>query len=246
MESSKENKLGISIKSVYILKQILSLLDVKKKLKLISYNKNLQNKLKIDQMYFEKISGKKIIGEKDGKGKEYRDNKLVFQGFYLNRKRNGLGKEYYPNGNIKFVGEFSNNNKIKGIEYDYEENILLKFEKDGKGKEYYFNGKTKFEGEFKNGNKWNGIGFNINGKKEFELKNGEGKIKEYNYKGNEIEFEGEYVKGKRWNGKGKEYSYYSQLSFEGEYIKGKRSGIIKEYYYNGKLKFEGKILNEEK
>ena len=55
MKSSKENKLGISIKSVYILKQILSLLDVKKKLKLINYNKNLQNKLKIDQVYFEKL-----------------------------------------------------------------------------------------------------------------------------------------------------------------------------------------------
>ena len=63
-----------------------------------------------------KISGKEIIGDKNGKGKVYRDYRLIFQGFYLNRKRNGKGKEYYPNCNIKFIGEFLDNNKIKRIE----------------------------------------------------------------------------------------------------------------------------------
>ena len=231
MEPSKENKLNsidlkILIKSSYILKKIFSFLNEKKKLILINYNKKIQKRLQIDLEYFKKISGKEIIGDKNGKGKEFRNNKLIFQGFYLNRKRNGRGKEYYPNGNIKFVGEFLDNNKIKGIEYDYDGNILLKLEKDSKGKEYYFNGRIKFEGEFKNGNKWNGIGFNLDGKKELELKNGEGKGKEYNYKADEIEFEGEYLKGKRWNGKGKEYCY-NKLSFEGDYIKGKKMELLK-------------------
>ena len=42
-------------------------------------------------------------------------------------------------------------------------------------------------------------------KSHFILKNGNGKVKEYNYKG-KLEFEGEYLNGKR-NGKGKEYNY---------------------------------------
>ena len=47
-------------------------------------------------------------------------------------KRNGIGKEYYHNGEIKFEGEYLND------------------ERNGKGKEYYDNGQLKFEGEFLN------------------------------------------------------------------------------------------------
>ena len=37
----------------------------------------------------------------NGKGKEYSYNgKLEFEGEYLNGKRNGFGKEYYPDGKI--------------------------------------------------------------------------------------------------------------------------------------------------
>ena len=56
--------------------------------------------------------------------------------------------------------------------------------------------------------------------KVYELKNGEGYIKEYNYDG-KLKFEGEYLNGKR-NGKGKEYYYDDKLEFEGEYLNGKR------------------------
>ena len=36
-----------------------------------------------------------------GKGKEYyKNNKLKFEGEYLNGKRNGKGKEYYKNNTI--------------------------------------------------------------------------------------------------------------------------------------------------
>ena len=38
---------------------------------------------------------------------------------------------------------------------------------------------------------------------EFEIKDGKGYIKEYNF--NTLEFEGEYLNGKRWNGKQYEY-----------------------------------------
>ena len=49
---------------------------------------------------------------KNGKGhiKEYfdddEDDKLLFEGEYLNGERNGKGKEYYDNGNLKFEGEY--------------------------------------------------------------------------------------------------------------------------------------------
>ena len=56
--------------------------------------------------------------------------------------------------------------------------------------------------------------------KVYELKNGEGYIKEYNYKGNLV-FEGEYLNGKR-NGKGKEYDLDGTLIFEGEYLNGQK------------------------
>ena len=43
-----------------------------------------------------------------------------------------------------------------------------------------------------------------------------------------IEFEGEYLNGKRWNGKIKEYDDKGNL-FEGEYLNGKRNGYGKKY-----------------
>ena len=65
-------------------------------------------------------------------------------------------------------------------------------------------------------------------KRKNEIKNGAGKVKDYNEKGNLI-FEGEYLNGKRWNGKGKEFDDY-RLIYDGEYLNGKRNGKGKEYY----------------
>ena len=74
----------------------------------------------------------------------------------------------------------------------------------------------------------------------YELKKGNGYIKEYNNKG-ELKFEGEYLNGER-NGKGKEYDYLNdRLKFEGEYLNGKRHGKGIEYYYDG-VKFVGEYL----
>ena len=54
---------------------------------------------------------------------------------------------------------------------------------------------------------------------EYELKNGTGKVKEYDSFG-ELQFEGEYLNGKR-NGKGKEY-LGGTLIFEGIYLNDKK------------------------
>ena len=87
---------------------------------------------------------------------------------------------------------------------------------------------------------WNGKKYNKNTNVEFEIKNGNGIIQEYDYDGNII-FEGEYLNGKR-NGKGKEFEN-DKLIFEGEYFNGKRNGKGKEYDINGKLIYEGEYLN---
>ena len=175
MNNMNEIKI-IDLKSP-ILKIIFSFLNEKKKLNIIIYNKKIQKKLEISIKNYEKMSKRYKIGERNGKGKEYDklNDKLIFEGEYLNGKRNGKGKEY-------------NND------------LLI------------------FEGEYLKGERWNGKGFNINNEKEFEIKNGKGYIKEYDYNCI-LEFEGEYLNGER-NGKGKEY-YLNKVEFEGEYLNGK-------------------------
>ena len=72
----------------------------------------MQNILDISLINYKNYSDRYIIYGKNGKGKEYNyDDKLVFEGEYLNRKRNGKGKEY-KYGNLIFEGEYLNGNKI--------------------------------------------------------------------------------------------------------------------------------------
>ena len=78
-------------------------------------------------------------GEKNGYGKEYKNEKLIFEGEYI--------------CGIKWKG---------------------KYEKYQKRKK---NNKLIFKGEYKYGKIWNGIGYNINGKKDYDMKNGSGKKK---------------------------------------------------------------------
>ena len=75
-----------------------------------------------------------------------------------------------------FEGEYLNGKRWKGKEYN-----CYSYELD-------------FEGEYLNGKKWNGKGYeedNYENDIIYELKNGNGKGKEY--KDNEIIFEGEYL-----------------------------------------------------
>ena len=59
----------------------------------------------------------------------------------MNGKRNGKGKEYYSDGDLKYEGEYSNG-KGKGIEYN--NNVIL-----------------EFDGEYLNNKIWNGNVKNI-------------------------------------------------------------------------------------
>ena len=101
------------IKSEYTIKILFFHLDEKIKLKLIKYNKNLQNTIDINLNNYIFFSGRYIEFEADGKGKEYYgyNDKLKFEGEYLNGERNGKGKEYDDNGLLIFEGEYLNGRK---------------------------------------------------------------------------------------------------------------------------------------
>ena len=63
-----------SVKSIYIVKNILSHLTIIKELKLIIYNKLIQEKLEINIAYYKLKSGRYKIGKKNGLGKEFKLN----------------------------------------------------------------------------------------------------------------------------------------------------------------------------
>ena len=106
--------------------------------------------------------------------------KLIFEGEYIKGERNGKGKEFYNNHNLRYKGEYLNGKKWNGEGYNIKGNMEYKI-KDGKGniKEFNYNGKLEFEGEYLKGER-------------------NGKGKEYN-KGGKIIFEGEYKNGKQWH-----------------------------------------------
>ena len=187
-----------SIKSKYILQQIFSFLEEKKKLTLINHNKKIQNMLDKNVNDYKIISGIGIFWERNGIGREYKLNSiiLIFKGEFINGKRNGDGIEYHSNGMVKFKGKYVNGIRIKGKGYNENGKKILEISGNGKGKEYYKNEKLQFEDKYLDGKKWNGKGYNYNGELEYEIKNGTGKVKEYDYYGKLI-FVGDYINGER-------------------------------------------------
>ena len=72
------------IKSIYFIKRLFTFVDEKDKLNTIKYNKYIQNILDISLINYKNFSGKYIIYEQNGKGKEYDyDGDLIFEGEYL-------------------------------------------------------------------------------------------------------------------------------------------------------------------
>ena len=161
------------------------------------------------------------------------------------KKRNGYIKEYYLNGNLKFEGEYVNGRRNgKGKEYNDKGKLIFEGEYlyDCKLKGKIFNKENLgYKGEFLYNKKWNGKGFCENANEIYELKNGKGKVKEYNL-AEELKYEGEYLNGRR-NGKGKEYNDDENLIFEGFYLNGLKHGKCKEYSKDGKIMIKGEYLN---
>ena len=103
-----------NVKSSYFLKYIFSHITEGRKLKLIRYNKKLQKENDINIINYIYFSKRYLIIEPNGKGKEYdgySDN-LLFEGEYLNGKRNGKGIEFNIKGDIIFKGKYLNGLRI--------------------------------------------------------------------------------------------------------------------------------------
>ena len=127
-----------NIKSLFFIRMFFSIVDEKKKLKIIKYNKSLQRKINISLINYIYFTGKYIIYESEYIGKEYYgcNDKLIFEGEYYNGERNGIGKEYNEYGNITYEGEYLNG-KRKFLKKD--DNIIIKkinISGNGKGEEY--------------------------------------------------------------------------------------------------------------
>ena len=97
----------------------------------------------------------------------------MFEGEYLNGKRNGKGKEFYYNGKLMFKGEYLNGKKWNGN--GYNDNSRIYSLKDGKGfvkeygHEYCYEDLLIFEGEYINGEKnGKGIEYDDFGRLKFE------------------------------------------------------------------------------
>ena len=125
----------------------------------------------------------------------------MFEGEYLNGKRNGKGKAYDRFGNFNFEGEFLYNFRLKG--------------------KSYLNGKLEYESDYLYKKmEWKRIGWK--GNIIYELIKGNGKVKEYDSLDGLLIFEGEYLKWKR-NGKGKEYYKNGIIKYEGVYLNGNKT-----------------------
>ena len=113
----------LEIKSPAILKKIFSYLWITQELNIISYNKQLQNRLGIDIHNYKNLSNKYKIKEKEEKFREYiiHDEVNIFEGEYINAK------------------------KISGKLFNNKGNILLELN-EGKGKEYYDNENCNLKG----------------------------------------------------------------------------------------------------
>ena len=155
-----------NIKSIYFIRILFSHFPEKNKLELVKHNKNLQSLLNISLINY-KFNSKLVIFETKTKVNEYKycdrypRRKLIYEGEYLNGKRNGKGKEY---DNLIFEGEFLNGKKNgKGREYYNNELIFegeyLNGKRNGKGKEYNRDGILVFKGEYLKGSKFNGKGY---------------------------------------------------------------------------------------
>ena len=84
------------IRSFHIFKEIFTYLNDARKLKLIKYNKKIQRKININLMNYKLYCDRYITYEIQWKGVEYNSysDMLIYEGEFLNGKRNGKGKEY--------------------------------------------------------------------------------------------------------------------------------------------------------
>ena len=262
------------VKSIHFVKKLFRQVSEGKKLKVVKYNRNIQHKLNVTILDYKSFIGTYTAFEGNGIVREYYsyNDVILFEGEYLNGRRNGYGKLYNEDAVLIYEGTFLNGRKHgKGKEYNDDGDLILdgEFVNDQRKRgKVFVKGILEYEGVYFFNKKWNGSGYDKNGNVVYVLVNGNGICREYNENG-ELVFEGEYIEGKRnRNGIGKEFSngemiyhgkYFNKkrhgkgkeytngkLTFEGEYSYGKRNGHGKEYDENGILLFNGNYLNGQR
>ena len=118
-----------NIKSDFFNRLLFSFIEKLTKLKILKYNKSLQNRLEINIKHYIVNSGRYIIYDSKGKGKEYDGytDVLIYEGEYLNGQRNGQGKEYDKLGKLVYEGEFKKGKRDgQGKVYIYMKDYLMK------------------------------------------------------------------------------------------------------------------------
>ena len=114
--------------------------------------KNGEAKIYINNRLF--FEGKYTNGKINGKVKLFNNNKKIYEGQFLNNYKDGLGKEYFENGNISFQGEYINERRWNGKGYNMEGKEVFEI-KNGRGFGTIYNsdGTKNFKGHFINGKK---------------------------------------------------------------------------------------------
>ena len=172
-------------------------------------------------------------------------------------RRQGTWRGFYPNGQLRYEGQFKND-KCKGTFKYYDEQGNLKatneFDKSGEkalNKTYAPNGRMIATGYYQNQKKegqWKYFD-EASGQLRLVEDNKEGKVhgwsKLYNPNNGVLAEETQYVEGQP-EGQCRKYSNTGTLLMECQYHKGQLEGPTKTYYPSTALKEEGQYANGEK
>lgn len=172
-------------------------------------------------------------------------------------RRQGVWKDFYPNGQLRYEGQFKND-KCKGVFKYYDERGNMKatneFDKSGDralNKTYASNGRLiatgyyeyqKKEGEWKYFDKDSGQLLLVEENKAGKV---HGWSRLYNPNNGVMVEETQYVEGEP-NGQCRKYSDTGVLLMECQYCDGVLNGPTKSYYPNTALKEEGQYANGKK
>lgn len=153
------------------------------------------------------------------------DGSLQSEGEYVNGKKNGQWKIYYPSGKVSASGSYVND------------------EMTGPWTYYYEDGAVSSSGEYVGGKRngyWSTL--NIDGSKSSEITyhEGSGEFREYYSNGN-LKSKGPMVDGKKH---GKWLFYFDDGKLEGECQFTEGKGTYYGYYKNGSLQTKGVIEND--
>ena len=158
----------------------------------------------------------------------FRHGRIVGEGIFTDAgKKEGFWKEYYPDGTLKAVGSYQDDQRIGKWKFYYKSGQLEEIGKyvegapDSVWRWFYQSGKLLRTENFYNGLQ-------------------DGVMTEYDEQGNIIT-QGDYLEGKK---EGKWIYQVGDMREEGNYAEGLRNGLWKSYYADGTVAFEGKFIDD--